>query len=152
MNSIKVSEKVLLEKINEAWNWTDVSGVKIERTNDFGNIIIRSAKGKYFRICPEELSYEPVADSEEEYFNLISGTEFCTDWEMENLVKLATEKLGELSKGEKFCLKIPAVIGGEYSKQNIGKISFEELISVSGNLAFQIRDFEEGQKIDLKIV
>ncbi|MFH4968759.1 hypothetical protein V8G61_11205 [Gaetbulibacter sp. M240] len=46
---------------------------------------------------------------------------------------------------------MPAVIGGEYKISNIGKISFSELISFSGDLGFQIKDLKVGQKVKLNI-
>ena len=49
------------------------------------------------------------------------------------------------------CLKMSAVIGGEYEKSNLGKISFSELIAFSGDLGFQIKDLKDGQKIKLNI-
>ena len=141
----------LIKKVNKAWSWTGVSAMKIEMVNEFGNIIIHSMKGKYFRICPEELSCEKIADSEKEYTTIINRLEFQEDWKMNNFVKVAREKLGELREGEKYCLKVPAVIGGEYSKQNFDKLTFEELIFFSGDLASQIKNLKDGQKIELKI-
>jgi len=70
---------------------------------------------------------------------------------MTNLVTIAKSELGELAKNQKYCLKMPAIIGGEYDKSNIGKISFAELISFSGDLGFQIKDLKDGQKIKLNI-
>lgn len=78
--------------------------------------------------------------------------DFILDWEMENLVELAKSEVGELDDFDKYCLKIPAVISSNYSKENIGKISFQELIAVSGNLVFQIKDLVDGQKIELIII
>jgi hypothetical protein len=72
-------------------------------------------------------------------------------WNMENLTHEAITVLGQLEENEKFCLKIPAVIGGEYRIENIGKIDFFELVSFSGNLAFKIRDLNDGQNIKIEI-
>jgi hypothetical protein len=47
---------------------------------------------------------------------------------------------------------MPTIIGGEYEKSNIGKISFPELILFSGDLGFQMKDLKKGQKIKLKII
>ena len=69
-----------------------------------------------------------------------------------NLVKEAISELGALKPGERYCLKIPAVIGGDYKVENIGKIKFGELISNSGDLAYQIKDLDDGQEIELKII
>lgn len=141
----------MISEINKAWNWKEFNAVEIIRTNDFGNVIFKTDKNEYWRICPEEISCKKIAESESEFDRLSTDSEFIEDWEMSNLVTIAKSKLGELEENQKYCLKIPAVIGGEYDKSNIGKISFVELISFSGDLGFQIKDLKNGQKIKLNI-
>ena len=141
----------MIAEINKAWNWKGFNATEIIRTNDFGNVIFKTDKNEYWRICPEETSCEKIAESELEFDRLSTDSEFIEDWEMTNLVEIAKLELGELSENQKFCLKMPAVIGGEYDKANIGKISFVELISFSGDLGFQIKDMKDGQKIKLNI-
>jgi len=144
--------KQIVNLINKAWAWKGVVAYQIIDTNQFGNIIFRSDKNEFYRICPEELSLNKIANSMEEYNLLKSQTEFKIDWEMKNLVQTARIEIGELKEKEKYCLKIPAVLGSNYEKENIAKISFDELISISGDLALQICDLNDGQKIELKIV
>lgn len=148
---METNKQELIEVVNEGWNWLGFLTNEIKMVNEFGNLIIKTGEGNYFRICPEELSCELIAKTENEYINVINSQDFQDDWRMENLVEIAEDKLGRLEEKEKFCLKIPAVIGGGYSKKNIGKITFKELILCSGDLAFQIKDMEDGQKIELKI-
>jgi hypothetical protein len=141
----------MIAEINKAWNWKGFNATEIIWTNDFGNVIFKTDKNEYWRMCPEETSCEKIAESESEFDRLSTDSEFIEDWEMTNLVEIAKSELGELSENQKFCLKMPAVIGGEYDKANIGKISFVELISFSGDLGFQIKDMKDGQKIKLNI-
>lgn len=141
----------MIVEINKAWNWKGFNAVEIVRTNDFGNVIFKTDKSEYWRICPEEISCEKIAESESEFNKISSDSEFIEDWEMTNLVKIAKSEFGELKENEKYCLKMPAVIGGEYEKSNLGKISFAELIAFSGDLGFQIKDLKNGQKIKLNI-
>ena len=142
---------LMIEIINTAWNWKGFYAVKIIKSNDFGNVIFKTDKNQYWRICPEELQCEKIANSLSELENLFKDEEYILDWEMQELLKLAKNELGELQEGEKFCLKMPAVIGGLYVKNNLGKISFTELIAFSGDLGFQIKDVEDGEKIKLTI-
>lgn len=150
MDSIEY--KQVKTQVNKEWNWSGVIADKILDTNDFGNIIFESDKGNIYRICPEDLSIESIASNIDEYEVLKLEDEFILDWEMTKLVELAKIEVGELNEFEKYCLKIPAVISQDYSSKNIGKIKFSELISVSGDLAYQIRDLEDGQKVKLKII
>ena len=141
----------MIAEINKAWNWKGFKATAIVRTNDFGNVIFKTDKAEYWRICPEEISCEKIAESESEFDRISNKSEFIEDWEMTNLVEIAKTELGELTENQKYCLKMPAIIGGEYEKSNIGKISFMELISFSGDLGFQIKDMKNGQKIKLNI-
>ncbi len=139
----------MITEINKAWNWKGFNATEIIRTNEFGNVIFKTDKNEYWRICPEEISCEMIAKTESELENIYSNSEFIEDWKMTNLVNAAKLELGELKENEKFCLKMAAVIGGKYEKDNLGKISFSELIAFSGDLGFQIKDLKDGQKIEL---
>lgn len=141
----------MITEINKAWNWKGFNATEIVRTNDFGNVIFKTDKNEFWRICPEETSCEKIAKTEMEFELISTDSEFIEDWEMTNLVKIAKSELGELKENEKYCLKMSAVIGGEYDKSNLGKISFEELIAFSGDLGFQIKNLKDGQKIKLNI-
>ena len=141
----------MITKINKAWNWKGFNATEIIRTNEFGNVIFKTDKNEYWRICPEEISCERIAETESEFNKVSSDSEFITDWEMTNLVNIAKSELGELKENERYCLKMAAVIGGQYEKSNLGKISFSELIAFSGDLGFQIKDLKDGQKIKLNI-
>jgi len=141
----------MITKINKAWNWKGFNATEIIRTNEFGNVIFKTDKNEYWRICPEEISCERIAETESEFNKVSSDSEFITDWEMTNLVNIAKSELGELKENERYCLKMAAVISGQYEKSNLGKISFSELIAFSGDLGFQIKDLKDGQKIKLNI-
>jgi hypothetical protein len=139
----------MINEINRALNWKGFTATEIVRTNDFGNIIFKTDKNEYWRLCPEEIRCEKIAESETEFEQLLTDSEFINDWEMLNLIFIAQSELGALSENQKYCLKIPAVIGGNYEKSNLGIISLTELISFSGDLGFQLKDLKDGQQIKL---
>lgn len=140
-----------LETINQSWNWKKINATEIIEENDFGNVIFKTIEGEYWRVCPEEVCCEKLAANETEFELVCSQTEFSRDWKMENLVAIAKEKLGALETNQKYCLKIPAPIGGEYEESNFGKINFLELLSFAGDLAKQIDGLEDGVEIRLEI-
>uniref|UniRef100_UPI00404AE990 T6SS immunity protein Tdi1 domain-containing protein n=1 Tax=Flavobacterium sp. TaxID=239 RepID=UPI00404AE990 len=141
----------MITAINNAWDWIGVKAKEIVKTNDFGNVIFKSTDNEYWRICPEELYCEKIADSQSDYEKLLSDAEFSTDWEMTNLVLIAKETVGELMDGEKYCLKLPGILGGEYKPENFSKISQMEQIGFSGDLAKQIKDLPDGAEIKINI-
>jgi hypothetical protein len=142
----------MLDTVRQAWGWIGLDPVEVVATNLFGNLIVRAKDGAFWRICPEELSCKRIAENVDEFATISSGDEFRTDWEMSRLVELARQKLGPLSEGRCYCLKLPAVIGGSYEVSNLGTNSVLELIAFSGDLAEQIKDVPDGGEIQIEIV
>lgn len=119
--------------------------------NDFGNLILKDVRGQYWRLCPEDLYCEVVANCREELDRLSKDQEFLSDWCMRGLVDQAFRLLGALAPGRKYCLKIPGVLGGEYGGDNLGTISLDELITASGYIAQRIADVPDGASIKLSV-
>jgi len=71
---------------------------------------------------------------------------------MERIREAAFHALGALGDGQCYCLKIPAVLGGEYVPQNFGTISLIELIGAAGEIARQIENVPDGTRVEFKIV
>lgn len=72
--------------------------------------------------------------------------DFMEEWEMYELTVAAGKVVGDLDRGEKYCLKLPIVLGGLYDSENFGKLSHEKLIAFSGEMAFRIKDLPDGEK------
>lgn len=141
----------LFEEVRSAWGWVGIEPVELIDDNDFGNLILKDVRGQYWRLCPEDLYCEVVANSREELDRLSKDQEFLRDWYMRGLVDQAFQRLGALAPGRKYCLKIPGVLGGEYGGDNLGTISFDELIRASGHIAQRIADLPDGASIKLSV-
>lgn len=142
----------IIEIIKDAWGWCGVDPLEVVGENDFGNLIIKDIDGKYWRLCPEDAYCEIIAANRAELDVLSKSQEFLADWYMRNLVSMATEKYGALEAGLKFHLVIPAILGGEYSLENIKIISLVELIQFSGDLGKQIENLPDGAQITLNVI
>ena len=143
-------EKQLIAIIDKSWGWLDVCPQEVIATNEFGNVVFTDRTMRYWRICPEELTCEVIAANEREYESLLRDDEFLADWKMSQLVAEAHGRFREQPEGRCFCLKIPAVLGGEYAIENIATISLPELIAFAGDVAHQIKDVPDGAPIRLK--
>ena len=142
----------ILEVVQSAWGWTGIQPVELIDENDFGNLIIKDARGQYWRLCPEDCYCQVVAADQSAFEPLAADSEFLVDWQMSALVDQATQRFGPLAAGRKFCLKIPGVLGGEYGGDNLGTISMEELIRFSGDIAQQIASLPDGTPVKLSVV
>lgn len=103
----------ILNEIKDAWGWVGIEPQELVIENEFGNLIIKDFSDKFWRLCPEDVYCEIVAESIEEYNALIKNKEFLEDWFMSALVQEAESSLGKLEPGYKYHMVIPGVLGGE---------------------------------------
>lgn len=142
---------MILTTINKYWAWTGIDAVEIVSSSEFGNIIFKSAEETYWRLCPEELYCNEIAENLSDLNALMVDPNFLNDWEMKEYLMVAKEKLGKLQIGEKYCLKLPLPFGGEYSKENFDTILQIDQISYAGQLASKIDGLPPGTKIQIDI-
>lgn len=142
----------IIQEIRESWGWVGLDPVGLVGENDFGNLMIEDSQGRFWRLCPEDLYCEVVAKNREDLDRLSKDQEFLKDWYMQALVELASQHLGPLNKGTKYCFVTPGVHGGEYAISNIKTASLTALVRFSGDLARQIKDLPDGANIQLQVV
>jgi hypothetical protein len=128
---------ITLDEINEAWGWVGLTAVEVLGVNAFGNLIIRDEDGSFWRLRPQDLSCELVAEDREQLDALSYNQDFLNDWYMPELVDLAESTLGPLAEGRRYCLKIPSALGGHYGSENLATVPLSELIRFSGEGAQQ---------------
>lgn len=139
----------ILETIADAWGWKGIDPTAVIDINPFGNVIVETSSGDFWRICPEELSATRLADSNAELETVFQNPEFLTDWDMAQLAQEAEDAFGIPPEDRCYCLKMPGALGGKYEHSNLATISIIELLSVSGSLAKQIGDVPDGGKVRL---
>jgi hypothetical protein len=139
----------LLQAISTGWGWKIGKPVEVVATNQFGNTIVRSEEGSYFRIMPEEWQCELIATSAAELEEKRKTEEFIRDWEMSGLVCRAKAAHGPIAEGQVYYLVIPGLLGGKYSEENIRKISLQELLSYCGDMAHQMENVPDGTEVKI---
>src|SRR5262249_8747002 len=127
----------ILDEIASAWGWKGIRPRAMIMQNAFGNVICTDERGRYWRICPEDLSCDVIAANNEAFDKLRKDESFWIDWRMQALVDQASAAFGTPTAGRCYCLKIPGVLGGAYALDNIGTIDRAELIAASGHIAEQ---------------
>ena len=142
----------IISEIIESWGWVGINPTEIVAENEFGNLIIKDADNKFWRLCPEDVYCEVVAESIDDYNKLINDHEFLNDWNMTVMVNEAIKMLGVLKEGYKYYMVIPGILNGEYSGTNIQTAPFVEIISLSGNLGKKIKDLPDGAEVKLEVI
>ena len=142
----------ILNEIRDAWNWVGLEPEEVVIENEFGNLVVKDTSNKFWRLCPEDVYCEVIAENIEQYNTIIKDEEFLEDWFMSAMVQEAENTLGTLEPGYKYHMVIPGVLGGEYGGTNIKVAPLVEIIRFSGDLGKQIKDLPEGAEIELKVV
>ena len=142
----------LINEIKKSWGWSGIEPEEVVGENDFGNLMIKDLQGRYWRLCPEDICCQLIAQNKDELDALFSNQEFLEDWYMSALVEQAKEHLGELTEGRKYYMVTPGILGGEYGISNIKTAPLVEIIRISGDIGSQIKDLPEGAQIKLDVV
>ena len=146
-----VDDKKIITAVRDSWSWSGIDPVEIIARNEFANLILKDADDRYWRLCPEDLYCDVVAQNDAEFDQLFKDEEFLEDWHMHVLVRLAKQEIGTLAEGQKYCFITPGVLGGEYAVSNIKTAPITEIIGMSGDIAKQIKDLPDGTKIRLTV-
>lgn len=142
----------VIEALSEEWAWILPPISQVLAVSAMGNVFLKCDDQNYWRICPEELTAETVARTSGELDALYSNTEYKEDWQMTSLVADLIESYGEPRIGECFGLTIPAVLGGEYSIDNIRRRDLYEYLRFTGDVARQTKDLDDGETLKLVFV
>jgi hypothetical protein len=137
----------ILDTVKQYWGWVGIEPITLIAENEFANIIIQDVDERFWRLCPEDLYCEVIADDKDEYNELVKEEEFNQDWFMDALVHKATEKYGALESNLKFHMLEPGALGGKYAVFNVKPMAFESIIKFSGELAQKI-DRAGGKKVN----
>ncbi len=139
----------ILESVTTYWGWTGINPEKVIAINEFGNIIMKDTQGKFWRLCPEDVYCDVIAENDAAYNELVKDEEFNQDWFMEGILQKAVQKFGELEDDNKYTLARPETLGGEYTGANLKMAPHERIIQFYGELAKEIEDKPDGAKIKL---
>lgn len=142
----------ILEAVKTYWGWVGIEPASVIAENEFANLIMKDVDGKFWRLCPEDLYCEVIAENDADYNELVKDIEFNQDWFMEIMVEAGEKKFGPLTEGIKYHMAVPGPLGGEYNSANIRTVAFEKIIKFSGELALEVKDLPDGEKVKIKSI
>lgn len=128
---------ITVEDINDAWGWCGLHAIAVLGANAFGNLMLLDDEGRYWRLRPQDLRCEPVANSRADLAALSYNQAFLDDWYMPEMVDLAEAALGPLVDDRTYCLKIPRSLGGDFQRDNFAMAPLSQLIRFAGEGAQQ---------------
>ena len=149
---MQFDEPKVIEALSAEWSWILPTIDTVVAVSSMVNVMLRDEAQNHWRICPEELSAEIFARNSDELQEAYADPERKADWQMSVLVSKLVEEFGELNVGECFGLVIPAVLGGEYSMNNIRRRDLYEYLRYIGDVANQTKDLKDGETVKIDVV
>jgi len=137
--------------LNKSWSWKLPRVMEVLAVNSMGNCLVHDINDDYWRICPEDLYVKIVARSKDELEQFFADPDAKADWQLLGLIDEAVEHFGVLEIGQCYGMIKPAIIGGDYSIENLRVKSLYEYLALSGSFAYQIRHAKDGDKVKLCI-
>lgn len=142
----------ILHVLRDSWGWAGIDPVEVVGATAFGNLMVRDEQGHYWRVCPEALSCEVIADTRAALDEVSKDQVFLHDWYLQPMVDHAEEMLGPLAQGEVYHFVISPVLGGEYASDNVRRLDHVEQLRFCGDLAREIKNLPDGAQVKLRIV
>lgn len=142
----------LIQAIRDSWSWVGVDPAEVVGTTAFGNLMIKDVQGRYWRLCPEGLYCEVIAQTREGLDEVSRDQAFLHDWYLQPMVEQAEAALGALTPGRVYHFVISPVLGGEYAIDNVRELDHVEQIRFCGDLAREIKDLPDGARVTLRVV
>ncbi|MBD8240413.1 MULTISPECIES: T6SS immunity protein Tdi1 domain-containing protein [Pseudomonas] len=142
----------ILHVLRDSWGWAGIDPVEVVGATAFGNLMVRDEQGHYWRVCPEALSCEVIAETRAALDEVSKDQVFLHDWYLQPMVDHAEEMLGPLAQGEVYHFVISPVLGGEYASDNVRRLDHVEQLRFCGDLAREIKNLPDGAQVKLRIV
>ncbi|MBJ2220656.1 T6SS immunity protein Tdi1 domain-containing protein [Pseudomonas sp. MF7453] len=142
----------MIQAIRESWGWVGIDPIEVVGLTAFGNLMIKDGQARYWRLCPEALSCEIIAQTREALDEVSKDQAFLRDWYLQPMVEQAEKVLGRLAPGKVYHFVISPVLGGEYDMGNVRCIDHVEQIRFCGALALEIKELPDGAKVRLNVV
>jgi hypothetical protein len=76
-------------------------------------------------------------------YNVLTGYPLLHQWQQKN---------GALAAGSRLMPKIPFVLGGKYSLDNLYALAAVSAMKTRGNLARQIKDLPDGSRVEFRVI
>jgi hypothetical protein len=134
------------------WGWLLPSEFNLWIVTRLCDLIIVDDDGAVRFVDVSAGSLETIASSREEFFGTVDGAGNGENWFALSLVDKCVESGLKLSPGRCYGLTIPAVLGGEYSLENVRSVDIRDYLSFLADVHQQIADLPDGAQVELRVV
>ncbi|HKF48280.1 MAG TPA: DUF1851 domain-containing protein [Terracidiphilus sp.] len=148
----------LIDQTDKDWNalledWVEVlpSTFTIWFVNRIGDLILAFEDGSIHLLDVGHGTIEKIAESREQFCELIDAGDNAEDWLMISLVDECRAAGITISANQCYGFKIPPLLSGKYEVSNIAPIDLAEHYSFLADIFQQTKNFPNGTKLKLVI-
>ncbi len=130
-----------------SWQWTGVAGKEPLFTSQFGDMFFEDAEGFWYLDFVEGTLTKEWDDLAT--LRAVLSTEQGQDRYLLGGLAMAAMTRGQLTptRNQVLCFKVPPIIGGPFTVENIGLTDFVVIADITGQLHDQVRKLPPGAKI-----
>jgi len=134
------------------WAWLLPRELTAWLVNRFGDLFAVLGDGSVWRLNIEGGTFERLAESRQEFGELLGQENNANDWLMIPLVDDCVAAGLALEPERCYSFKIPPVLGADYVVENVGVVPIHELYGAYASIHQQIKDLPDGTPISLKVI
>ena len=153
-NELRVDfQKHGADALLQDWRWLLRDSMQLLLVSSLGDMFLADAHGRVFWLDTGTGKLQQVAESAEEFKNLIQQPENADQWFIPQLVGDLIVSGVRLAPGQCYSYKNPPILGGEIQPANFLPCDLSVHFSILGQIHRQVRDLPPGTEIaDIKFV
>jgi hypothetical protein len=135
-----------------SWSWLLPSKFTLWLVNRFADLFLVLPDGSVHMLDVGAGTLRRIADSRDDFCTKLDEGENAKEWFMIPLVdKLAAAGI-RLQPGDCYGFKMPPVLGGQYTVENVGLLPIGDYLGGYGSIHRQLLDVPDGAQVILNVV
>jgi hypothetical protein len=140
--------KVDVDDILSCWMWKIAGMDSLVLISVIGDLFLCAQDGGVYWLQTGTADLSKVADDLQQFNQYLKEEEKIDEWFLPLLIKKLIDSGKVLKEDEVYSFKIPPILGGEYSMDNIEATNMSVHFAISGQVCEQIKDLPDGTKIN----
>ncbi len=136
------------EDILSEWEWLLEEKMELVLVSSIGDMFLKNTKGEIFLLDTLGGELKRVADSENDFAELLTHKEKQEELLSRTFVETLIESGKTLSPTEIYSFMVLPVLGGDFTPENIEPTDISVHFSMTGQIHKQVHDLPDGTEID----
>jgi hypothetical protein len=149
---IREIDTVDIADITSSWQWRISKMHAVVTISSLGDMFLLGKDNAVYWLQTDRGELVKIAEGFEEYQKFLNDSDKIDNWFLPSFVEKLLEAGKTLKSNQVYSYKIPPVLGGEYTVENIEPVSMSVHFSFSGQICEQVKDLPDGTKINFNFI